>query len=400
MDRDALVRRNRQLAEAFHQAPPQHRLRRFLIQITSHFPFAPLTKGWNRVLFIRPDHLGDMLLATPAIRALKAARPYLEIHVLAGPWAASLLRNVDEVDLVLTVEFPGFNRVQQKASLLAPYFQLLRVSRQLRQIGYGHAVIMRPDHWWGAMLAHMAGISERIGYATEDVQPFLTLAHDPMRKHVIRQNLRLVEHWTGAITDEEVVYEFDVSEKERIDVNNYLRRCGISERQPIFCIHPGSGTWAKRWENERWAQVADTLTEQLDAQVVFTGGDHERTMVEEIAALMQSDSCMTAGELNLDQVAALYERATVVLGPDSGPLHLAAAVGVPTVTLYGPADPIEFGPWGDRDRHIALTSNIACRPCRVLDWGDDDAEWHPCVRDITIGDVLDAARRVVRNRLN
>ena len=81
----------------------------------------------------------------------------------------------------------------------------------------------------------------------------------------------------------------------------------------------------------------------------------------------------------------------MVLGPDSGPLHLAAAVGTPTVSLYGPADPIEFGPWGPSGRHKLLTSPIACRPCRILDWGDDDLVWHPCLADITVEQVLDAA---------
>ena len=88
------------------------------------------------------------------------------------------------------------------------------------------------------------------------------------------------------------------------------------------------------------------------------------------------------------------ERAKVVLGPDSGPMHLAAAVGTPTVALFGPADPLEFAPWGSKDKHIVLTSPIGCRPCRVLDWGDDMAKYHPCVNDITIGQVLEAARTV------
>lgn len=395
MDREALVRRNLQLAEAFHQAPPQHRLRRAIIEMVARFPFAPLTKGWNRVLFMRPDHLGDMLLAIPAMRALKAAQPYLEIHVLAGPWSATLLSNVEEVDLVLTIEFPGFNRSQEKKNVVDPYLQVLRVSRQLRQIGYGHAVVMRPDHWWGAMLAHMAGISERIGYNTQDVSPFLTTAHDLVHEHVIRQNLRLVESWTGALDTPDVPYRFSFPEKERIDANNFLRRSGIAEPHRIVCIHPGSGTWAKRWDDARWAQVADALTEQLDVQVVFTGSDGERAMIDAIVGQMEQDACITAGEFNLDQVAALYQRADLVLGPDSGPLHLAAAVNTPTVTLYGPADPVEFGPWGDPEKHIVLASNIACRPCRVLDWGDDEPEFHPCLRDITIGDVLDAARRLV-----
>lgn len=393
MDRESLVRRNNQLAEAFHQPPVRHRLRRAIIESVARFPFSPLTKGWNRVLFIRPDHLGDMLLATPAMRALKAARPYTEIHVLAGAWSAGVLANVPEVDLVLTTDFPGFNRAGNGGNYLAPYFKVISTARQLRQIGYGHAIIMRPDHWWGAMVAHVAGISERIGYAKQDVAPFLTQRLDMQHEHVVRQNLRLVESWTGYIPDNNVPYRYRVYESERDDISRHLAEFGIAPDERIFCIHPGAGTWVKLWDDERWATVADTLIDQLNAKVVFTGGDGERGMVVRIMNRMTHTACMTVGEFNIQELSALYERAQVVLGPDSGPLHLASAVGTPTVSLFGPADPVEFGPWGRNDKNIYLASSIGCRPCRVLDWGDDDPENHPCVRDITVGEVLEAARR-------
>ncbi|MEM9951963.1 MAG: lipopolysaccharide heptosyltransferase II [Chloroflexota bacterium] len=395
MDRDSLVRRNLQLAEAFHQPPVQHRLRRYIIDAVAKFPFRALTKGWNRVLFIKPDHLGDMLLAIPAMKALKEARPYTEIHVLAGSWAAGVLVNVPEVDMVLTIDFPGFVRGEEKTNYLEPYTQLYKVSRQLRQIGYGHAIVMRPDHWWGAMLAYVAGISERIGYDVENVSQFLTQALPYQHDHVIRQNLRLVEQWTDTIADEDVLYNLAVYEDEREAIQSQLMQFGFEAEQRYFCIHPGSGTWVKRWENDLWAKVADTLIDQLDAEVIFTGTDGERAIVEDIQNRMTHTSYTTAGDLNLEQLAALYERALVVVGPDSGPLHLSAAVDTPTVALFGPADPVEFAPWGAKDRHIIVTSPIGCRPCRVLDWGDDDPDYHPCVRHITIGQVLEAARTVV-----
>jgi heptosyltransferase-2/heptosyltransferase-3 len=100
----------------------------------------------------------------------------------------------------------------------------------------------------------------------------------------------------------------------------------------------------------------------------------------------------------VNQLAALFKRARVVMGPDSGPLHLAAAVGTPTVALFGPADPVEFAQWGAPAKHIILTSDIGCRPCRVLDWNGDDPINHPCIRDITLARVLESARRVTSTR--
>lgn len=394
MDREALVRRNLQMAAAFHQPPAQHRLRHYLIEAVASFPFAPLNLGWNRILFIKPDHIGDMLLAIPAIRALKNARPYTEVHVLAGPWAASVLANYPEIDLVLTMSFPGFDRNASSKNALSPYFQLLRVSRQLRRIGYGSAVIMRHDHWWGAMLAHVAGIRERIGYDLPDVAPFLTVAHPYHHEHVVRQGMRLVEKWTGSLSDEDIPFDFPVYDDDLQFIDTYLNELDVDKNQRIIAIHPGTGTWAKLWETEKWAKVADTLTEQMNARIVFTGTDHERWLIGQIQSRMQHRSYTTAGDLRLEQLAALYQRAYVVLGPDSGPMHLAASVDTPTVVLYGPADPVEFGPFGDPRKHAVLTSSIGCRPCRVLEWGDDDPVNHPCMREITVGQVLEAARKV------
>jgi heptosyltransferase-2/heptosyltransferase-3 len=397
LDREALVYRNRSMAEAFHAVPLKHHLRGALLKATAQIPIVPSKPGsTERILLIRPDHLGDVLLATPAIHALRAAQPEVEIHMLVGPWSADVIANYPEIDQVLTLPFPGFSR-EPNDSLRSPYELALRASRQLRWIGYHRAVIMRPDHWWGALLAYLAGIPERIGYNHADVAPFLTTTLSHRYDHAVVQNLRLVEKWTGVTQPEDAVFRFPVNDADRAYVEGYLQEWGIRPSQPIIGFHPGSGTWIKRWQDDRWAYIADILAEQLDAPAVFTGGDHELPMVRRIVARMKQPACIMVGDTRVGQLAALFARARVVLGPDSGPLHLAAAVGAPTVTLFGPADPAEFGPWGSRQKHFVLTSDIGCRPCRVLDWGDDDPAFHPCVRDINAAQVLDAARRAAQH---
>lgn len=173
MDREALAERNRLLAEAYHAQSVRHKLRSRLLNWAAAFPFAAVSSPSQRILLIRPDHIGDLLLTTPAIHALRRALPNAEIHMLAGPWAASVLQSNPDLDQVLTVRFPGFDRANAQQRPLHPYALLLKISRQLRAISYTTAIIMRPDHWWGAFLAHAAGIRERVGYALPDVAPFL-----------------------------------------------------------------------------------------------------------------------------------------------------------------------------------------------------------------------------------
>lgn len=383
------------MAEAYHQMPVRHHVRRALLHMLAQVPFSKSRiPEKQRILFIRPDHLGDTLLTLPAINALRRRLPNAELHMLVGPWSADVFANAPEIDAILTLPFPGFSR-SPNPSLRFPYQLALSTSRHLRQIAYSTAIILRPDHWWGAMVTALAGIPQRIGYDLPDVAPFLTQPIPFEHQHAVQQNLKLIEPWTGILAPEDTQYRFIVDDElDRAYITGYLQEWQIQPRQSIFCIHPGSGTRIKQWDIEKWAIVADTLTEQLNAKVVFTGGDHEMPTVRAIVEQMAQPACVIVGETNLYQLAALFERARVVLGPDSGPLHLAAAVGTPTVALFGPADPIEFAPWGPPEYHAVLTSSIGCRPCRILDWTGDDPENHPCVRDITVGQVLDAARRV------
>ncbi len=397
MDRDALVERNRLLAEAFHATPMRYKLRGRMLEAVAATRFTPQVTKPMRVLFIRPDHIGDMLLATPAIRALKDAQPFAQIHVLAGPWAAPILNSYDEIQQVLTIRFPGFDRNANRKQPFAPYTQLLRVSRQLRAIGYSAAVIMRSDHWWGAMLAHVAGIPEIIGYDLPDVSPFLTRKLPFQTDHAVRQNLRLVEHWTGKVADSDVNFDLPLLPSDEEFVTEWLSSLNITPSQRLLCIHAGAGTWVKQWDASRWAHVADTLHEQHDLQVIFTGSSSERALITQITAQAQHTHINEGGVLSLGQLAALYSHSRIVVGCDSGPLHIAAAVKTPTVALFGPANPIEFGQWGDRQKYLILSSTIGCRPCRVLDWGDDAPANHPCMRDISINDVLAAATRVLNS---
>ncbi|MFN8373897.1 MAG: glycosyltransferase family 9 protein [Anaerolineae bacterium] len=394
-EREALARRNRYMAQAFHSTLFKHRVRRTLLHMAAALPplpnqvYRPTTE---RILVIRPDHMGDVLLTMPAIHALRAARPHAEIHALVGSWSAEVISSYPELDLTLTIPFPAFSR-DPKQNWRSPYELALSTARQLRIVGYSSAVIFRPDHWWGAMLTKLAGIPERIGYDLPDVGPFLTTAVPHTHEHVVQQNLRLVEGWTGGITPDKATYYFPIAEDDRAYIDGYLEEWGIRRNQPVIAIHAGSGASIKNWPDEKWADVADTLSEQLEAPIILTGGDHELTTARNIAALMKQRACIIAGDTRVGQLAALFKRAKVVLGVDSGPLHLAAAVGTPTVALYGPADPVEFGTWGSPQKHFMLTTSIACRPCRILNWRSDPVEYHPCVRDITVGQVLEAGRR-------
>lgn len=393
MDRAGLVIRNRRRAEALRSAGPKQRLRDGILSGIARIPVAKARRGGERLLIVRPDHLGDVLLSTPAIQALKRSYPELSIHVLCGEWAAAVLANYDEIDRVLTLPFPGFQRASTSA--LGPWRLAVQTARRLRRIGYASAIVMRPDHWWGALVTHLAGIPQRVGYDFENVAPFLTEVVERRHGHAVEQNLRLVSSLTGSQGAADVRLEFPLQAADREKAEQLIDRWRIHADKPIVCIHPGSGAASKVWRAGNWAQVGDAIAAEYAATIVFTGTASEAALVNEIAAGMTSDAIDIAGQTSVGQLAALYAQSRAVLGPDSGALHLAAAVGTPTVALFGPADPQEFAPWGDPRLHEVVTAEIGCRPCRILDWGNDSSEYHPCVRDISVRQVIEAARRVL-----
>jgi lipopolysaccharide heptosyltransferase II len=393
-DLNALARRNRTLIEARHQPSRRQQIRDGLLRVVAHLPVPQVRGDGRTILLVRPDHVGDVLLTGPAIQALKAARPGARLVALVGPWSAGVISAYPEIDLTLTLPFPGFARHPVRTAA-QPYWLAWQRAQQLRRLQAETAILFRPDHWWGALLIWLAGIPQRIGYDLPNVAPFLTEAIPFRRQHVVLQDLALLRAWVDP-APEAVRLSYPVDSDERTAITARLAELGLPPGAPRLIIHPGSGTAIKQWAPERWAAVADRLAAARGAPVIFTGGDHELRLIETISGQMAAPAINLAGETNLSQLAALYEHAALVLGPDSGPLHLAAAVGAPTITLFGPADPAEFGPWGDPDKHAILTSPIACRPCRILEWPDDDPRYHPCVRDISVEAVIAAAQRVTQ----
>ncbi|MFQ5344004.1 MAG: glycosyltransferase family 9 protein, partial [Anaerolineae bacterium] len=329
-----------------------------LLKLVAHALRPPLSTGRPRparLLLIRPDHIGDLLFTTPALQLLRETFPTAETTALVGPWAATVVERNPNVDIVLKCSFPWFDR-RPKPSPWHPYRVLLREARRLRRYDFDTVLILRFDHWWGALLSALAGIPVRIGYATPETRPFLTTAIDyTPDRHAVSHNLALVEalaQTAGRVVPNiERRLRFDLTPGERAFARQFLAHHGIGSNEIVVGLHPGAGDPSKLWPARRWAAVADRLAEALGARIVITGSPAERDLAGTIAGYMRTMPLIAAGETTLGQAAALLNRCRLVIGADTGPMHLAVALGVPTVHLYGPFDPALFGPWGSPERH-------------------------------------------------
>jgi heptosyltransferase-2/heptosyltransferase-3 len=323
-----------------------------------------------RVLVIRPDHLGDLLLAAPALGLLRTALPEAEITALVGPWARPVLDGRAEVDAVETCAFPGFTR-RPPGSPLGPYVRLLVAALRLRRRQYDAALVLRVDHWWGAALAAYAGVPLRLGYAIPESAPFLThtLPAD-LTQHSVRENWRVAEALLTLLgrplPDGVPRVRAAAPPAGRAAAAAWLSARGVSRDTPLIAVQPGSGVALKQWPPARWGAVVDALAESLQARVVVTGTAGEAALADALLAAVERPALNAVGAFDWAGLAGLFARCALVLGVDSGALHLAAALGVPTVHLFGPTDPARFGPWGRPDHHQVVRVALDCSPCGNL----------------------------------
>jgi ADP-heptose:LPS heptosyltransferase len=307
-----------------------------------------------RILIARPDHLGDVLLTVPGAVALRAAIPGAHISFLVTTEMGDVLRHCLEIDDVLTLPFPSLvaspdpaiwaGIVSQTASTLRGRFDLI--------------ILSRPEDPWSGELAVAAGIPIRIGYATPNTEPFLTLAlpfHE--EGHAVIQTLKLIEAainclgMTVASGDGMVAAgNFVPTPLEEVIAEEVIREAPAAGANPIV-FQPGSGWPLKNWVPQRWGELAIKIRQRWGMTPLVPGGPGEDALVEAVVEASDGSAYGLAGRLSVGELAALYRRARVVIGIDSGPVHLAVMVGTPVIGLYGPLDPLKWGPWCSPDNH-------------------------------------------------
>lgn len=383
-----------------------------------------------RLLLIRPDHLGDALLVTPALQQLRALLPDAHLTCLCGPWSREVFVRSGLLDEVQTCPFPGFDRTAQhrrRGGPLAPYLLLTREARRLRRQSFDVAINARFDFWWGALLAFCAGIPLRLGYRVPEVAPFLThgLPWPPRAgrpPHAAEANALLVELCAAVLQHARASDQggdlptahpaarplvlgaghlpskhpvplpplcFMEAPADVLGLERTLHAAGVpNSGHGCIVLHPGSGGAVKLWPVEYWQAVAGAAV-ALGRSVVVTGTAAERDLATACVAGVPGCTVL-AGELSLGELAALFQRAALVVGTDNGALHLAVACGASTLQVYGPSDAAQFGPFGPPERQRVLRADVPCAPCGYLDMPVPTGTYKACMRSITPEQVIAA----------
>jgi lipopolysaccharide heptosyltransferase II len=207
--------------------------------------------------------------------------------------------------------------------------------------------------------------------------------------HAVDRYLDLARQ-LGVVPDKTVAFPLPERSEERDWVERLWQREGIRARETVCVLHPAARWETKRWPAERFAGLADRLIAEKELRVVLVGGRDQLRQVADVERQMKKRALNLGGSTTLLQLAALLRRANLLITNDSGPMHLAAAVGTLVVAVFGPTDPRRVGPYGDG--HIALRKNIDCSHCNRRRCVRDAL----CMRAIEVDEVLDAVRKITR----
>ncbi|MFL5676340.1 MAG: glycosyltransferase family 9 protein [Chloroflexota bacterium] len=347
----------------------------------------------RRILVVRLDGLGDVLMTTPAIRALAGAgrRTRREIRLLTSPAGAALAPLLPEVDGTIVAEPPWLKPGEgspRPADEDAADIELL--AERLREGRFDAAVIFTVQSQSAlpsAMLCLMAGIPLRLAHARENPYRLLTdWVQDPEPlapvRHEVRRQLDLVAAIGARVEDEHLSVRVPPAASRLI--RELLRAMGIEPGDRWVVVHPGASASSRRYPIEAFARVVGALVQEHGVRVVLAGGPEEMEAVAELQAAGGPGCVPIAGVLDLAHLAALLAVAPVFIGNNSGPAHLAAAVGTPVVDLYALTN-LQHAPWGVPSR--VLAHDVPCKGCRksICPVGH-----HACLRGVLPASVVAA----------
>ena len=339
-----------------------------------------------KILVIRTDRIGDLIASTPVFESIKKAYPDSHLAAMVSPYTKELLKNNPFVDEVIVYEGEGLHK---------EFKGLLKLAKILREKRFDVAITLFSNFRLG-LLVYMAGIPERIAPATKIAQIFYnrrvlqkrsqSLKHeadynlDLLKTLGVERTVRTVGLWTDSESDEAA--------------NRYIVAEGLSkasEGHRLIGIHPGSGGSAGNWRPERYAELADKLISDYGYTVLLTGSLKEAELLSAVMDTMRDKPSVYLSD-NILNFAAILNKLSVFVSSSTGPMHMAAARKVPTVSLFSPVracTPIRWGPIGNKQR-VLMPDVPQCDRCIR-----ERCAYYDCMERITIESVVKGVNEMV-----
>ena len=343
----------------------------------------------SRIVVRAPNWVGDAVMSVAAFRELRGLSPHAQITVVSKPGTADIFREVDFVDDVLVYERHGLSSVWQQV-------------REWKQHRFDLALLFQ-NAFEAALVSFLARVPVRLGYDTER-RGFLLTHAVPVpswknERHEIFYYLNLVAELeqrifgTAPKETSQPKFELAVSAEHQREARELLAPQHAGAGKPLVLLCPGSvNSRAKRWPADRYAALADQLAE-TGATVALIGSPTELEVSNQVLRLARHPPVLLTGKTSVAEVTALISVADVLITNDTGPAHIGAAVGTPTLVIFGPTNPLTTRPYGPAGQIIRQPPD--CAPCMLRDCPID----HRCMTAIAPEDVFQSALELIRRRV-
>ena len=337
----------------------------------------------DKILVIRVDGIGDLLNSTPAIALLRKNYPSAEITVLACPLNASVLIGNPDVDRILVFDRDGEHR---------GLFARFQFYRELRRERYQLVVAMQTA-MWSHLVGFLSGAPYRLGRYQKRFRSTLTHAwrgkYPKGETHEVDRNLELVRLICKGEGKQKLI--FHLLPDEIATAKSRLASWRIGSDSSLIGIHPGGSSFDKRWPEKQYAELADRLAHHYNATILLLRGPGEEALTDNIQEAMQSAAISHAPE-TIRELGALLSCCDLVVCNDSGPMHLAAALDVPTIAIFGPTDHVAWHPLSENA--AIVRRDMPCWPCSAhkckIGW--------ECTKKLPVEPVWNATRISVEAR--
>ncbi|MFH1783741.1 MAG: glycosyltransferase family 9 protein [bacterium] len=353
------------------------------------------TKEIKKILIVQLAGIGDLVMATPTLKALRTRFKDAFIGLFVISRSAELIRGCPDVDnlFVLDIQHTDLMELFRKGNFIKIY----KTIKELHQQRFD--MLINLEHissWVGAfkmaIIFWLIGAKYKVGRDTDGKGFFFNFKVKETlhgKKHTVESNLD-VARLLGADVNE-VKLEVPIFEEDIKFVSNFLAQYGVSGKDLLIGLNPGTFCQSRRWFEKYWSQLADRLFEKYDCKIIITGHSSERKMINNITGSIGKKSVIVATDLNLKQITALIKRLNLFITNDTGPMHIAVATETPLIGLFGPSDIYKFSPYYKSDRYSILRKEVDCpRPCDKIECED-----RKCMELITPGDVMKQAERTL-----
>ena len=331
----------------------------------------------KKILLRAPNWVGDTAVATPSMKAIRAKFPDAEITVMVRPSVSGVFASAKYVDRVWTKPKPSGIR------------EWLRLALEVRRQHFDLAILF-PNSFESAAMVFLGGVRERIGYAMDSRGWMLTrrIQGEKRKVHHVEYYLELAKAVSADVSHPSM--EITARPEDRANARKLLADSGITTNERFMILSPGAAFGAaKRWGDQQFAEAADKLAEEFNLAVVVIGSEGERFISDSIHKFMNQPATILNGKTNLETLIGLIAESDLMLGNDSGPVHLAAALGIPTVAVFGATDYVVAAPYGRLGRAVHVP--VECSPCWLRECPID----HRCMTRVSPEMVCAAAREVL-----